>query len=361
MWPRGPQPAFGPLPNASAPDMTPLNIGIIGAGVIASIAHRHTFNRNPDKLRVVAICDKDLARAQELASLLAADDIATCEHHAELLANEAVDTVLVAVPPFLASTMACDALAAGKHVLMEKPMGNTGEDAAKVLAAAEHAAGRLMVAENWFWVPSAIRLRERAKVGEWPFGAPELVALHQFWKMTPHTIPQFYYSSWRHDERLTHGYLIEGGCHTVNLIRELFGMPSGILGRMFSIDPALGRRDSLLANCLLAGKTPCQLTMTYGMESPAGRTTLYLHAKEGTVIAHEWDKLTFVPAVGEPTVEDCTSAHADTHEATWMHFYDVIANGAPMAFTPQQSYEDILFMQQLIDAAHDDVATADKA
>lgn len=336
--------------------MTQLNIGIIGAGVIATIAHRHTFNRHPQKFRVVAICDTDPERSKELASLLEFDDIATYEKHTELLANAKVDTVLVAVPPYLASSMTCDALASGKHVFMEKPMGNTAADAAKVLDAAESSLGRLMVAENWFWVPSAIRLREIARNGDWPFGEPELVALHQFWKMTPHTIPQFYHSPWRHDERLTHGYLIEGGCHTVNLIRELFGMPSGILGRMYSVDPALGRRDSLIANCLLNEKTPCQITMTYGMESPAGRTTLYLHAKEGTVIAHEWDKLTFVPAEGEPTVVPCKTPHADTHEATWMHFHNVIVNDADMALTPQQSYGDILFMQQLIDAARDDVS-----
>jgi predicted dehydrogenase len=335
--------------------MSILQVGVIGAGVISATAHRDVFNAQRDKIRVVSICDAIPERARSMSESLStpAEQIHS-DHHA-LLVDPSVDTVLVAVPPYLAGGIAIDALRAGKNVVMEKPMGDTAEDARKVLEAAREASGKFIVAENFFFPPAFARLREIAESNEWPFGHPHLVELRQFWKMSPKTIPQFYHSPWRHDERLTHGYLIEGGCHTVNLLRELFGMPTQILSRMFSVDPQLGRHDTLLAHCLLGGTTPCQLTMTYSMESPDGRTALYFHSKDGTVIANDWEKLVFLSAEGDRTEIPCPMTCRDTHEAVWLHFHDMVFAGARPAFTTEQAYSDVLFMQQLIDEARVDV------
>lgn len=335
--------------------MNSLQIGIIGAGVIARTAHLNAFLAHPDKFQVVAICDRDPEAARQLGEALPRQGGKLYEDYRALLDDPAVSTVLVAVPPFIAASIAIDALRAGKHVVMEKPMGNTGDDARAVLDAARAAAGKFIVAEQFFFTPAFQKLMEMARKGDWPFGPPSLVELQQFWKMTPETIPQFYHSPWRHDKRLTWGYLIEGGCHVVNLLRELFGQPSGIRSRMYSVDSKLGKYDTLLANCLLGGSTPCQLTMTYGIEHPAGRTNTFLHALGGTIIANDWEKIVTVEADGTRQEIACPKTWGDNHEIVWTHFHEMVFEGVPARFAPEQSYGDIAFMQRLIDEAVIDV------
>jgi predicted dehydrogenase len=335
---------------------SPFKVGIIGAGVITSIAHRNVFVRYPGKFEVVGICDTDKERACELGGNLPGEGIAYYTDYTCLLADPEVEVVLVAVPPFLAAGIAVEVLEAGKHLVLEKPMGDTAAEALKVLEASRRSPGKMIVAEQFFFAPAYMELYRIAHENAWPFGPPELVELRVFWKMTPRTIPQFYHSPWRHDRRLKHGYLIEGGCHTVNLLRELFGMPEGIQSRMMSVDPALGQYDTLLANCVLGKTTACQITMTYGIEKPGRRSETLLHSERGTIDASEWEKLTYVSAEGERTEIPCPLEVPDTQHAIWFHFHDLLSGKvARNAFGPDQSYGDIDFMQRLIDAAVTDV------
>jgi predicted dehydrogenase/dienelactone hydrolase len=339
-----PKPA-APAIDVAAPQQ--LRIGIIGTGVIVRDYHLSALRHYPERFKITALTNRTRAKAEEMAAALDCAPVVFDSHH-ELLASPDVDAVLIAVPPFTIEEIACDALRSGKHVLLEKPMGNTAADAGRVLQAALDAKGKFMVAENALFHPVTQALIAMAKNDSWPYGRPLLIELHQFWKMTPRSIPQFYNSGWRHDERLTYGYLIEGGCHTVNPIREMFGMPEKIQSRLLSADPALGKFDTCIANCELAGGTACQITMSYGTMSPDSRL-FKLYAKDGTVF-HENGCLGTMDEDGI-NVQSVPKAHPGGFHAEWIHFHDIICKGEEHQFTAKQSYDDILFMQMLIDAA----------
>lgn len=337
-------------PAAARPAKAPqslLRIGIIGTGVIVRDYHLGALAHYPDRFAITALCNRTRSKAEEMAATLPGNPRVHDTHH-EVLASPDVDAVLIAVPPFTIEEIACDALRSGKHVMLEKPMGNAEEDAARVLEAAKTAKGTFMVAENALFNPVAQKLIRMARHNEWPYGQPKLVQLHQFWKMTPRSIPQFYNSAWRHDERLTYGYLIEGGCHTVNPIREMFGMPTKISSRLLSADPALGKFDTLIAHCEFACGTAGQITMSYGMKSPDGHM-FKLFACDGTLYT-TWDSLGTIDEDGV-NLQQVPKIEPSGFHAEWVQFHDVICNGAPHPFTAQQSYDDILFMQMLIDAA----------
>lgn len=105
--------------------MPDLNIGLIGAGRIAQAAHLPALARARGA-RLVALCDPSptlssgVARRYEVPGYTSVD---------ELLANPEVEAVIVAVPDRLHLPLAAQALRAGKHVLVEKPLAGTVADA----------------------------------------------------------------------------------------------------------------------------------------------------------------------------------------------------------------------------------------
>ncbi|MGJ3242856.1 MAG: Gfo/Idh/MocA family protein [Opitutales bacterium] len=326
-----------------------LKIGIIGAGVITRDMHLKTFRDHPDLFEVVAIADPDQEAAQARADEID-DKPRLYASHEDLIADDNVEVCLVAVPPYLAVPVAIDCLKGGLHVMSEKPMGNTGEDARRLYEQSLVSRGKLMIGENFFFIPAYVKLRQMARENDWPYGEPLMVHLHQFWKMTPKRIPQYYDSPWRHDKRLTWGYLIEGGCHTVNPIREAFGMPRGIQARMFQADPKLGQYDNLIANCRFDNGTVGQITMSYGMNTgPA--PMLQIMATHGTIIC-QGGAIELLTENGstEEKIEMPYQANSAYH-AEWLHFHDVLVNGADLEFTAWQAYNDIVFCQDIIDAA----------
>lgn len=113
---------------------TDLRVGIIGAGAIAQVAHIPVL-RKMKGVQLVGICDSDGAKARALASRSGISGAYTDIE--DLLEFGKVDVAVVCTPNHLHEVHAISALAAGAHVLIERPMALTSAGAAKVLKAAE--------------------------------------------------------------------------------------------------------------------------------------------------------------------------------------------------------------------------------
>jgi len=115
--------------------MKEVRIGIIGMGIgrpNARAFHRHA------KGRVTALCDLDEARMQDFAKELGGDIEFFTDHH-KMCASKNVDAVFVGTPNQLHCPMAIDAMKAGKHVLVTKPLGDSLKAAKKAVEVAESA------------------------------------------------------------------------------------------------------------------------------------------------------------------------------------------------------------------------------
>ena len=126
--------------------MNKVRLGIAGAGVIVREYHLPVMVTNP-RVEVVAVCD-----VNEAAALRSAEQFKipkTYRDFSELVADPNVDAVFIAVPNNMHAPVAAAAFAAGKHVLCEKPMASTIEDARRILTAAENAKKSLAIAHPW--------------------------------------------------------------------------------------------------------------------------------------------------------------------------------------------------------------------
>lgn len=130
--------------------MTRLRAGVIGAGAIAVFRHLPEYAANTD-VELVAVSDPRLERAQAEAARFG--HLAAYADYHEMLARERLDVVSVCTPNHLHAPVTIDALSAGAHVLVEKPMATTLDDADAMIAAARQARRVLMVDQNERFMP----------------------------------------------------------------------------------------------------------------------------------------------------------------------------------------------------------------
>jgi predicted dehydrogenase len=121
-------------------DAPSLRVGIVGAGQVAA-RHAESYAANP-RAAVVAVVDPVLERAETLAASHGATAGASYE---ELLASGAVDAISVCVPHDLHLEVTLAAAEAGVHLLMEKPISNTLDEADEMIRAVERAGVTMMI------------------------------------------------------------------------------------------------------------------------------------------------------------------------------------------------------------------------
>lgn len=130
----------------------PLGLALVGCGRISG-AHLGAVRQLAEKVRLVVAVDRDSAAAQAAAEPFGAQ--ATTDF-ASALAMEEVEAVLIASPNALHAQQAMAAIAAGKHVLVEKPVAPTGVEA-RALADAAQKAGVVFAAGHTFRHCPAVR------------------------------------------------------------------------------------------------------------------------------------------------------------------------------------------------------------
>ncbi|MGZ3517222.1 MAG: Gfo/Idh/MocA family protein [Vulcanimicrobiaceae bacterium] len=134
-------------------------IGIIGAGYWGANLIRNCFQMGV----LEAVCDSSLRALDSVRSTYEGVKI-FCDVDA-MLANAAIDAVIIAAPAPAHADLAIRAIAAGKHVFVEKPLALAIHDAERVVAAAEAAKLRLFVGHVLLYHPAVLKLLELVEAG----------------------------------------------------------------------------------------------------------------------------------------------------------------------------------------------------
>ncbi len=206
------------------------NIGIIGLGFMGRM-HYDTYAKLPEA-RVVAVCDADPRRAAGDLSggwsnigsggtqSLPMDRIKGTTDPRELINNADVDIVDICLPTPAHVDLVPQALAAGKHVLCEKPMARTIDQARTIAAAAASATGFFMPAmcmrfwPEWEWLKDAVVDERYGRVRSATFRRLS-------------TLPQ----GWFRNGELSGGALLDLHVHDTDFVYHVFGKPRAVFSR----------------------------------------------------------------------------------------------------------------------------------
>ena len=147
---------------------SPLGMGLVGLGGI-SRAHLAGYERLGSRVSVTAVFDQDSARAAHVASSLGAR---THTSLTGLLEDPAVEAVDLMLPHHAHFTAASEALSAGRHVLVEKPLALTSDECRLLIEQAREAGLTLGVAENTRFVAAYLAVEQLLRSGD--LGEPRL-------------------------------------------------------------------------------------------------------------------------------------------------------------------------------------------
>jgi len=129
----------------SHPRKSHYNVAVIGAGAIGC-DHLASFKLHP-AARVVAVAEVSPERGREAADRFSVPELVT--DYKVLLGRADIDVMSIALPNYLHARVALDALRAGKHVMLDKPMATSAREAARLVAEAKRRGVLLMVGQNF--------------------------------------------------------------------------------------------------------------------------------------------------------------------------------------------------------------------
>ena len=186
----------------------PLGIAFLGCGAVTR-AHTRTLRAIDADVRLY-YASRELTRATELNSQC--NGAGAFGAYEAALEDSTVDAVLIATPPAYHLEWTLRALAAGKHVIVEKPPFPLAADFSSVEVAARAASRQVMVAENYFYKPLLRTLRSMLREGV--IGEPRFLDIKAL--KTQRT------ENWRDDPALaTGGALYEGGIHWIDFLANI--------------------------------------------------------------------------------------------------------------------------------------------
>ncbi|CAH1210705.1 Glucose--fructose oxidoreductase [Paenibacillus plantiphilus] len=141
--------------------MNKIKVAVIGCGAIAERRHIPEYASNPN-VELIAFCDPNLERAQNYANRFGAQAFANYE---DMLSELKPDAVSVCTPNYLHAPASIAAANKGAHVLVEKPMAVSDEEAVAMIDAAANNGVNLMVGHNQRMMPPHVKAKEILQSG----------------------------------------------------------------------------------------------------------------------------------------------------------------------------------------------------
>lgn len=209
-----------------------MKVGVVGAGFMGS-THLAAYAGMPD-VEVAGVADANEEAAAAGAGAVGARPYPSYE---ALVASEDVDVVDACVPTALHRDLALRAARDGKHLILEKPIARTLEDAGEMLSAFDEGDGRLFVGHVVRFFPEYVRIKAMIEAGD--LGT---VGVARTSRRSPFLRG---WNDWYADWRQSGGVLVDLVIHDFDFLRWCFGevervYARGVMGREYNrLDYAL--------------------------------------------------------------------------------------------------------------------------
>jgi xylose dehydrogenase (NAD/NADP) len=325
-----------------------VRIGVIGTSWYAE-THMASIAALPHA-RLTAVAGRNRERAVEVARRHHAPHVFS--DYRDLIVSGTVDALVIVAPDGLHGEIAIDGFRHGLHVLCEKPLGRTAEEA-KCMATAAEASG--LVHMSYFGLRTTPHHRylgalvESGLIGE--IRSASFTLAHGMFRS-----PKY---NWRFDARYGGGVIADLGCYVFDLARLYIGDVGSVVahGRSHVARPASDGTDYPPADDsgmgVLAFRNGAHATFEVSVVSSVGpgfqRSTIELQGELGRLeLTHNFDSATITSCLGDATSFVPMELPADFESPTGdAEFVEAILNGSRV--TP--GFSDGWRVQQIVDGA----------
>jgi predicted dehydrogenase len=320
-----------------------IRVGLIGVGGAAQINHIPALKRT-DGLELVGLCDRDPEKAQRVAQKFQIPH--AYDRLDDLLADDSIDAVDICTPNFLHAPMGIAALEAGKHVLCERPLARSADEAANMAKAAKKADRQLLCCVQHRFRPDAQLLKKFVDKGD----LGEIFLAKAGW-LRQRT--EWDSDEWRRQKKESGGgVVLDLGFQMLDLSLWALGSPE-----VTSVTASVHRQrrgeveDSATTFFRLSSGATLTLELTWGLLMEKDFAYLNLFGSGGAALLnplriHKGMHGSLVNVT--PTMD--TSRHQYKHsiEAQIDHFAGVLRRNVK----PMGTAEEILPVMQLLDAVY---------
>jgi predicted dehydrogenase len=320
-----------------------LRIGLVGVGAAAQVSHIPVLKRMED-VELVALCDRDGEKAARVASKFQVPT--STSRLDDLLADEDIDAIDICTPNFLHAPMATAALEAGKHVLCERPLARSADEARVMVKAARKADRVLMCSVAHRFRPDAQLLRrfvDKGDLGQIFYAKAGWLRLRTQWDS----------DEWRAQKRESGGgVVLDLGFQMLDLSLWVLGSPT-----VESVTASVHRQkkgeveDSATAFLRLEGGATLSLEVTWGLLMEKDFAYLNLFGSGGAALlnpfrVHKGMHGTLVNVT--PALDTARNQYKQSIEAQIDHFADALRKGQK----PMGEAEEILPVMELMDGIY---------
>jgi predicted dehydrogenase len=328
---------------------SPLRLAFLGCGFITRVHSAHL--RKLGGLTRVSYASRDRARAEAFRRELGG--VGAYGGYAEAIADPAVDAVVIAVPPVFHKPLALQALAAGKHVLVEKPAFPRLADFHEVIEARDRAGRVVLVGENDHYKPLAVDLRAlvaSGRIGEMVFAHFTTIARRL--KAA---------DDWRNDEAMAGGdAFFEEGIHWLHVAGSLGPRIVSAHGFRPSVSRAGPDRRAKSMMVAFRYDNDAVGALYYSREVPSlfrGLRLSKLFGRDGVITFESNGAFVFTRGRGWPSLRFPGFRDIRGYRAMYRDFVDAARHGRP----PQMSLERALEDQRLMDQIYASVTVPEPA
>jgi predicted dehydrogenase len=319
--------------------MKKISLGIIGTGIITEDGHWPVLKRMKKEFEIVAVANHTLPKALAFAKLSGCRETYTDYH--QILQDLRIEAVLICLPIYLNAKVSLEALAAGKHVLCEKPIAPTVAEALRAVRQAKLYRKVYMIAENAFFDSVSLKLKQMVK--SQVLGRSRMI--HVFSVHQVNKYGKYGKTVWRQSPRHVGGYLSDGGVHITNVVRECFGVPLSSRSTVLSVNKKLlGPIDSLVSVVKFQHGVVGSFTLSFALSS-APSPLLQIFCESGSLVVDSGRLKIILPSGKNQEIKLKAN---DGFEGEWKHFYEAVRFGRPLAFTPEKAHQDLLFADRLL-------------
>ncbi len=315
-----------------------INWLIVGTGDISRKRVIPALVAEP-RSRIAAVCDLIRERAEEIARQ---HNIPAYTNYAQALEDEGIDAVYIATPVFLHVPQAIEALKAGKHVLVEKPLGVSYAQGCQLYEVVQDAPNRCAVAYFRRFSPRYQLAQKMLQNGE--FGQVVLVRMTYFsWFDPPPEDPKY----WRViPEKSGGGPLADMGTHMFDVMIGLLGMPTRVVAKVATLTHPYQVEDSAVA--LMEYTNGTQVIASFHWNSRTWSHEFEIIGTEAKLKWHPYDGPAVLKTVGRDIDEVHLPNDPNVHYPLIEDFASCIEEGKQ----PQVSVEEALKTNLLLDAIY---------
>lgn len=324
-----------------------LHFAIVGCGHI-SAKHADAIQAIDD-CELVAVCDAAVAPMQAFAETYGVTKMYT--DYEQLVKDPDIDVICICTPSWLHAKMTIAAAKHDKHVIVEKPLAMTTEEAKTVLAAFARSKGKISVVLQNRFTPAVAFVKQMSGM----LGKLQYVSADMFW----YRDAKYYESEWRGKVELDGGTLLNQGTHFVDAIAYLSGKDfAKVSAYAATVGHAIEAEDVITVNFGFNDGTIGNIqgnTISYP-QNFEGTITLFYEKATVRLGGSVFNEITYWKGEGEEEAKELQKRlvaedQRGTHKDVILNMVQYLRDGKPLAVSGEEGYKSVAMIEKAYESA----------